>query len=245
MGLSTLLAELPNGTVDWGPNFDGTMNEPIWLPARLPNVLLNGASGIAVGMATDIPPHNLVEVANATLHLLDNPNAEVADLCEFIKAPDYPTGAEIITPPADIRQAYETGYGGIRMRAVYNREGSDIVITALPHQASGSKILEQIAAQMRAKKLPMVSDLRDESDHKNRVRLIIIARSNRIDFDDLMLHLFATTDLEKTYKFNMNIIGLDQRPQVKNIKSIFRLVCMKICSCVLNLQIVVNCYDGI
>jgi DNA topoisomerase IV subunit A (EC 5.99.1.3) len=188
----TLLSELPHGTVDWGPNFDGTMDEPIWLPARLPNVLLNGASGIAVGMATDIPPHNLTEVANATLHLLDNPSTEVADLCEIITAPDYPTGAEIITPREDIVKAYETGHGSIRMRAVYSREGNDIIVTALPHQASGSKILDQIATQMRAKKLPMVSDLRDESDHENRVRLVITGRSNRIDFDALMLHLFAT-----------------------------------------------------
>src|SRR5690554_6007827 len=218
----TLLTELPHGTVDWGPNFDGTMDEPIWLPARLPNVLLNGASGIAVGMATDIPPHNLTEVANATLHLLDNPGVEVTDLCEFITAPDYPTAAEIITPRADIFKAYETGHGSIRMRAVYSREGNDIIITALPHQASGSKILDQIATQMRAKKLPMVSDLRDESDHENRVRLVITGRSNRIDFDALMLHLFATTDLEKTYKLNLNIIGLDQRPQVKNIKVILK-----------------------
>ncbi|MCX7546013.1 DNA topoisomerase IV subunit A [Marinicella gelatinilytica] len=218
----TLLAELPHGTVEWGPNFDGTMDEPIWLPARLPNVLLNGAAGIAVGMATDIPPHNLTEVANATLHLLENPNAEVADLCEFITAPDYPTNAEIITPRADIIQAYETGHGSIRMRAIYEREGNDIIVSALPHQASGSKILDQIASQMRAKKLPMVSDLRDESDHQNRVRLVITGRSNRIDFDALMLHLFATTDLEKTYKLNLNMIGLDQRPEVKNLKDIIK-----------------------
>lgn len=218
----TLLSELPHGTVEWGPNFDGTMDEPLWLPARLPNVLLNGASGIAVGMATDVPPHNLTEVAQATLHLLDNPSAEVADLCEFIQAPDYPTHAEIITPKADILKMYETGHGGIRMRAVYERDGNDIIITALPHQASGSKILDQIAAQMRAKKLPMVVDLRDESDHENPVRLVITARSNRIDFDALMLHLFASTDLEKTYKANLNVIGLDRRPQVKNLKMIIK-----------------------
>jgi len=218
----TLLSELPHGTVEWGPNFDGTMDEPLWLPARLPNVLLNGASGIAVGMATDVPPHNLTEVAQATLHLLDNPSAEVADLCEFIKAPDYPTHAEIITPKEDILAIYETGHGGIRMRAVYEREGNDVIVTALPHQASGSKILDQIATQMRAKKLPMVSDLRDESDHENPVRLVITARSNRIDFDALMLHLFSTTDLEKTYKANFNVIGLDRRPQVKNLKMILK-----------------------
>ncbi len=218
----TLLSELPHGTVDWGPNFDGTMDEPLWLPARLPNVLLNGASGIAVGMATDVPPHNLTEVAQATLHLLDNPGAEVEDLCEFVLAPDYPTQAEIITPKADILKMYQTGHGGIRMRAVYEREGNDVIVTALPHQASGSKILDQIASQMRAKKLPMVSDLRDESDHENPVRLVITARSNRIDFDALMLHLFSTTDLEKTYKANLNLIGLDRRPQVKNLKMILQ-----------------------
>ena len=218
----TLLSELPHGTVDWGPNFDGTMDEPLWLPARLPNVLLNGASGIAVGMATDVPPHNLTEVAQATLHLLDNPKADVADLCKFVKAPDYPTKAEIITPKEDLLKIYETGHGGIRMRAVYEREGNDVIVTALPHQASGSKILDQIASQMRAKKLPMVSDLRDESDHENPVRLVITGRSNRVDFDALMLHLFATTDLEKTYKANFNVIGLDRRPQVKNLLEILK-----------------------
>jgi len=218
----TLLSELPQGTVDWGPNFDGTLEEPVWLPARLPNVLLNGASGIAVGMATDVPPHNLTEVAEATLHLLDNPSAEVADLCAFIKGPDYPTAAEIITPQQDLIKMYETGHGSIRMRAVFEREGNDLIITALPHQASGSKILDQIATQMRAKKLPMVSDLRDESDHENPVRLVVSARSNRIDFDALMLHLFATTDLEKTYKANFNVIGLDRRPQVKNLVMILK-----------------------
>ncbi len=218
----TLLSELPHGTVEWGPNFDGTLEEPLWLPARLPNVLLNGASGIAVGMATDVPPHNLTEVAQATLHLLDNPSAEIEDLCEFVLAPDYPTAAEIITPKADILKMYQTGHGGIRMRAVYQREGNDVIVTALPHQASGSKILDQIASQMRAKKLPMVSDLRDESDHENPVRLVITARSNRVDFDALMLHLFSTTDLEKTYKANLNMIGLDRRPQVKNLKMILQ-----------------------
>lgn len=218
----TLLNELPHGTVDWGPNFDGTLSEPLWLPARLPNVLLNGASGIAVGMATDIPPHNLSEVADALLHLLDHPQAEVADLCEFIQAPDYPSKAEIITPKDEIKKIYETGNGGIRMRAVYQREGNDLIITALPHQASGSKVLDQIATQMRAKKLPMVSDLRDESDHENPVRLIVTARSNRIDFHALMRHLFATTDLEKTYKVNMNMIGLDRRPQVKNLRMVLQ-----------------------
>lgn len=216
----TLLSELPNGTVDWVPNFDGTLTEPEWLPARLPNVLLNGASGIAVGMATDLPPHNLTEVANALLHLIDHPQADIPELCGFIKAPDYPTKAEIITPPADILKMYETGHGSIRMRAVYEKEGNDLVVTALPHQCSGSKVLDQIATQMRTKKLPMVSDLRDESDHENPVRLVITARSNRVDFEGLMSHLFATTDLEKTYKVNMNMIGLDKRPQVKNLRMI-------------------------
>ncbi len=216
----TLLSELPSGTVDWGPNFDGTLTEPEWLPARLPNVLLNGASGIAVGMATDLPPHNLTEVADALLHLLDRPQSDIETLCQFIQAPDYPTKAEIITSRADILDMYQTGHGSIRMRAVYEREGNDLVVMALPHQCSGSKVLEQIATQMRAKKLPMVSDLRDESDHETPVRLVISARSNRVDFDALMSHLFATTDLEKTYKVNMNVIGLDRRPQVKNLKTI-------------------------
>ncbi|WP_154223550.1 DNA topoisomerase IV subunit A [Marinicella rhabdoformis] len=216
----TLLAEIPHGTVDWGPNFDGTLSEPLWLPARLPNLLLNGTSGIAVGMATDVPPHNLTEVANGVLHLLDNPQAEIEELCEHIQGPDYPTKAEIITPREDIINFYKTGHGSVRMRAVYEREGNDIVVTALPHQCSGSKVLEQIAAQMRNKKLPMVSDLRDESDHENPVRLVITARSNRVDFDGIMSHLFVTTDLEKTYKVNMNVIGLDRRPQVKDLRMI-------------------------
>ncbi|MGH8225585.1 MAG: DNA topoisomerase IV subunit A, partial [Gammaproteobacteria bacterium] len=213
-----LLAELGQGTVDWLPNFDGTLQEPRQLPARLPNVLLNGASGIAVGMATDIPPHNLREVASACIHLLDAPKATIAELCEHICGPDFPTEASLITPRADIVQMYETGNGSVRLRARYTGEkGGDIVITALPYQVSGDKVLEQIAGQMRAKKLPMVEDLRDESDHENPTRLVIVPRSNRVNADELMAHLFATTDLEKSYRVNLNVIGLDGRPRVKNL----------------------------
>ena len=212
-----LLAELGLGTVDWQPNFDGTLKEPITLPARLPHILLNGITGIAVGMATDIPPHNVREVADACVHLIENPKAEVSDLLEFVKGPDYPTDAEIITPKADIEKIYQTGRGSIRMRAVYDVEHGDIVVTALPHQTSGGKILEQIANQMTAKKLPMVADLRDESDHENPVRLVIMPRSNRVDIEQLMQHLFASTDLEKSYRVNINMIGLDNRPAVKNL----------------------------
>ncbi len=215
-----LLSELGQGTVDWIPNFDGTLSEPKVLPARLPHILLNGVSGIAVGMATDIPPHNLREVAKACAHLLDNNKATLADLLEIVQAPDYPTEAEIITPRADIAKLYETGRGSLKMRAVYHEDSSDIVITALPHQASGAKILEQIANQMQAKKLPMVSDLRDESDHENPTRLVITRRSNRVDSLQLMQHLFATTDLEKSYRVNLNMIGLDGRPQVKDLRTI-------------------------
>jgi topoisomerase-4 subunit A len=215
-----LLAELGQGTVDWVPNFDGTMNEPKTLPARLPHIMLNGITGIAVGMATDIPPHNVREIADACVHLIEEPKAEIADLLEFVKGPDYPTDAEIITPKADIEKIYQTGRGSIRMRAVYDVEQGDIVITALPHQASGGKILEQIAGQMTAKKLPMVVDLRDESDHENPVRLVVVPRSNRVDVEQLMQHLFASTDLEKSYRVNINMIGLDNRPAVKNLKVI-------------------------
>jgi topoisomerase-4 subunit A len=215
-----LLTELGQGTVDWQPNFDGTLDEPKVLPARLPHILLNGITGIAVGMATDIPPHNVREVANACAHLLDNNKAKLHELLEFVQGPDYPTDAEIITPKADITKIYETGRGSIRMRAVYAQENGDIIITALPHQASGGKILEQIAAQMQAKKLPMVSDLRDESDHENPTRLLITPRSNRVDVEQLMQHLFATTDLEKSYRVNINMIGLDGRPQVKDLRMI-------------------------
>ncbi len=215
-----LLGELTDGTVDWVPNFDGTLEEPSWLPARVPHVLLNGSMGIAVGMATDIPPHNLRELVNACIHLLDDPDATVADLFEHVLAPDYPTAAEIITPRADLLAMYQTGGGSVRARAVYQREEGNIVITALPHQVSPSKILEQIAAQMRAKKLPMIEDLRDESDHENPIRLVIVPRSNRVDADETMQHLFATTDLEKSFRVNLNMIGLDGRPQVKNLKRI-------------------------
>ncbi|MCP4048995.1 MAG: DNA topoisomerase IV subunit A, partial [Gammaproteobacteria bacterium] len=192
----TLLAEVGLGTVDWAPNFDGTLKEPTLLPARLPNILLNGTTGIAVGMATDIPPHNLREVVSACIRLLEQPKASVEELCEHILAPDFPTDAEIITPRADILKMYETGHGSVKMRAIWERENTDIVITALPHQVSPAKVLEQIAAQMRAKKLPMVEDLRDESDHENPTRLVIVPRSNRVDIDQLLNHLFATTDLE-------------------------------------------------
>jgi topoisomerase-4 subunit A len=215
-----LLRELDQGTVDWVPNFDGTLDEPALLPARLPNVLLNGATGIAVGMATDIPPHNLREVASACVHLIENPDASVTDLCSYIKGPDYPTEAEIITPKKEIREMYRNGSGSIRMRARYETEDGCIVINALPHQTSGSKILEQIAQQMNAKKLPMVEDLRDESDHENPTRLVIVPRSNRVDLDELMSHLFATTDLERTYRVNLNLIGINGRPQVKDLREI-------------------------
>ncbi|MBE9563226.1 MAG: DNA topoisomerase IV subunit A, partial [Proteobacteria bacterium] len=215
-----LLTELEQGTIDWQPNFDGSLQEPILFPARLPNILLNGASGIAVGMATDIPPHNLIEVADACIHLAKNPDASIADLHNFIIAPDYPTEAEIITPKEDLLKIYTNGTGSVRMRARYNKENSDIIITALPHQTSGSKIITQIAAQMTAKKLPMVEDIRDESDHENPVRLVIIPRSNRADIDSIMTHLFATTDLERSFRVNLNMIGLDNRPQVKNLKMI-------------------------
>ena len=191
--------KLDLGTVDWAPNFDGTLKEPTLLPARLPNILLNGSTGIAVGMATDIPPHNLREVVSACIRLLDEPKSTVADLCEHILAPDFPTDAEIITPREDILKMYETGYGSVKMRAIWEKEDSDIVITALPHQVSPAKVLEQIAAQMQAKKLPMVEDLRDESDHENPTRLVIVPRSNRVDIEQLLNHLFATTDLERNY----------------------------------------------
>ncbi|HPY41004.1 MAG TPA: DNA topoisomerase IV subunit A, partial [Thiolinea sp.] len=215
-----LLQELGQGTVDWQANFDGTLDEPVTLPARLPNVILNGATGIAVGMATDIPPHNLREVVNACIHLLDHPTATLMDLCKFIPAPDFPTEAEIITPAADFLTLYEKGNGTFKMRARYEMEDGDIVITALPYQVSGSKILEQIAQQMQAKKLPLVEDLRDESDHEQPVRLIIVPRSNRVDIEQLMSHLFASTDLEKSYRANMNMIGLNGRPQVKDLRQI-------------------------
>ncbi len=213
-----LLSEASLGTVDWVPNFDGTLDEPSVLPARVPHVLLNGTTGIAVGMATDIPPHNLREVTSACIRLLEAPKSTVEELCEHVKGPDYPTEAEIITPRKDLLKMYETGSGSVRMRAKWERDEGDIVITALPYQVSGAKVLEQIAGQMQAKKLPMVEDLRDESDHENPTRLVIIPRSNRIDVEQLMNHLFATTDLERTYRVNMNVIGLSGRPQVKSLK---------------------------
>ncbi len=214
---NALLEELSLATVDWIPNFDGTLDEPRFLPARLPNILLNGGMGIAVGMATDIPSHNLNEVVDACVHLLDNPKASLNDLCQFVKAPDYPTEAEIITPQQDILDMYKSGNGSVKMRAVYTVENGDIVITALPHQVSGAKVLEQIADQMRQKKLPMIADLRDESDHENPIRLVIEPRSNRIDIEPLMDHLFSTTELQRSYRINFNMIGIDGKPQVKNL----------------------------
>lgn len=218
----TMLQELGQGTADWVPNFDGTLNEPTLLPSRLPHILLNSTTGIAVGMATDIPPHNLVELGNACIHLLDKPKSTVTDLLQYVKGPDYPTEAEVISSAEDLTTIYETGHGSIRCRAVYNTEDGDVIVTALPFQVSGSKILEQIAAQMNAKKLPMVEDLRDESDHENPTRLVITPRSNRVNADELMNHLFATTDLERTYRVNMNMIGLNGRPKVKNLLSILK-----------------------
>ena len=215
-----LLRELGQGTVDYVPNFDGTMQEPKMLPARLPNILLNGTTGIAVGMATDIPPHNIREVAAAAVALLEKPGSSLDDLLEFVQGPDFPTEAEIITPRSEIRKMYESGKGSVRMRAVWHKEDGSAVITALPHQVSGAKVLEQIASQMRAKKLPMVEDLRDESDHENPTRLVVVPRSNRIDLDQVMNHLFVTTDLERSYRINMNMIGLDHRPQVKGLVEI-------------------------
>ena len=215
-----LLNELGQGTVDWQPNFDGTLKEPRLLPARVPTILLNGTTGIAVGMATDIPPHNLREIINAAVHLLDRPDAALPELMRFVKGPDYPTPAEIISSPADLAKVYETGTGSIRMRAIFSLEDTDVVINALPHQSSPARILEQIAAQMQAKKLPMIIDLRDESDHESPIRLVLTLRSNRVNANDIMTHLFATTDLEKTYRVNLNMIGVDGRPRVKPLKVI-------------------------
>ena len=217
-----LLSEVEQGTVEWLPNFDGTLEEPKLLPARLPNILLNGTTGIAVGMATDIPPHNLKEVASACIRLLDTPKSSVLELCKHIKGPDFPTNAEIISSKTSIREIYKTGYGSIKARAVWCEEDGNIVITAIPYQSSGNKILEQIASQMQSKKLPMIDDLRDESDHENPTRLVLVPRSNRVDLEELMLHLFATTDLERSYRVNLNIIGLDGRPQVKDLKVILK-----------------------
>ena len=212
-----LLAELGQGTVDFQPNFDGTLEEPQYLPARLPHILLNGTTGIAVGMATDIPPHNINEVADAAVLLLDNPKAGLDDVLNIIQGPDFPTEAEIISPKDDIRKMYETGRGSIKMRATWHKEDGEIIISALPHQSSPSKIIAQIAEQMTAKKLPMVEDIRDEADYENPVRIVLVPRSNRVDTDALMAHLFATTDLEKSYRVNMNMIGLDHKPAVKGL----------------------------
>ncbi|HEY9423066.1 MAG TPA: DNA topoisomerase IV subunit A, partial [Thermoanaerobaculia bacterium] len=216
----TLLSELEQGTVEWGPNFDGTLQEPKLLPSRLPHVLLNGASGIAVGMATDIPPHNMGEMVTACIRLLEDPKAPDEELYGAILGPDFPTDAEIISTAMEIRKIYETGAGSIRMRAAFEMEDGDIIVTALPYQVSGSKVLAQIAAQMNAKKLPMVEDLRDESDHENPTRIVITPRSNRVDVEGLMAHLFATTDLERTYRVNLTMIGLDGRPRQFNLREL-------------------------
>jgi len=212
-----LLSELRQGTVDWAPNFDGSMDEPTVLPSRLPHVLLNGAAGIAVGMATDVPPHNLREVAAACICLLDDPQAGLAELCEHVRGPDFPTDASIITPARELRAIYQTGQGSLRMRARYEVEDGCVIITALPYQVSGARVLEQIAAQMQARKLPWIEDLRDESDHESPTRLVVVPRSRRIDVERLMSHLFATTDLERSYRVNMNVIGLDGRPKLRNL----------------------------
>ena len=204
-----LLAELGQGTADWIPNFDGTLKEPKLLPARLPNILLNGATGIAVGMATDIPPHNLREVAGACIRLLERPRSTIEDLFEHVKGPDFPTEAEIITPAHEIQEIYRTGTGSVKLRARWEKESGNVIVTALPYQTSGNKILEQVAAQMQAKKLPMLEDLRDESDHENPTRLVFIPRSNRVNLAELMSHLFATTDLERSYRVNLNMIGIN------------------------------------
>jgi len=213
-----LLSELGQGTVEWQPNFDGTMDEPRTLPARVPNVLLNGATGIAVGMATDIPPHNLREVAAACIRLIEQPKATVTELCEHVLGPDYPTGAEIITPREELLKIYESGNGSVRMRARWEYLQGEVVVHELPYQVSGARVLEQIAAQMRNKKLPWVEDLRDESDHENPTRLVIVPRSNRVDIERMMSHLFASTDLERTYRANLNMIGINGRPEVKNLR---------------------------
>src|SRR5690625_263770 len=216
----SLLSELGQGTVEWKPNFDGTLEEPEILPARLPHVLLNGTTGIAVGMATDIPPHNAREVISACVRLLDEPGATVEQLCEHIQGPDYPTDAEIITPRENLLEMYRSGRGSVKMRALWQKEDGAVIVTALPHQTSGARVLEQIAAQMQAKKLPMVADLRDESDHENPTRLVIEPRSNRVDLEALMGHLYATTDLERSYRVNLNVIGIDGRPGVRSLDRI-------------------------
>lgn len=215
-----LLSELGQGTVDYQPNFDGTLAEPQYLPARLPHILLNGTTGIAVGMATDIPPHNINEIADAAVMLLDNPKAGLDNVLEIVQGPDFPTEAEIISPKSEIRKIYEQGRGSIKMRATWKKEDGEIIISALPHQSSPSKVIAQIAEQMTAKKLPMLEDIRDEADHENPIRIVLVPRSNRVDTDALMAHLFATTDLEKSYRVNMNMIGLDHKPAVKGLLEI-------------------------
>jgi topoisomerase-4 subunit A len=217
---ATLLDELEQGTVEWVPNFDGTLREPVLLPAQLPNLLLNGASGIAVGMSTDIPPHNLREVVTALVRLLEEPDTTLKQLCQHIKGPDFPTGGELVTPRKELGEIYATGNGTLRLRAAWEREDDDIIITNLPFQVSGSKVLEQIEAQRQAKKLPLVDDLRDESDHENPTRLVISPKTGKVDVDALMSHLFATTDLERTIRVNLNVIGLDGRPSVRDLKAL-------------------------
>ena len=217
-----LLGELGQGTVDWRPNFDGTLEEPEILPSRLPNILLNGGSGIAVGMATDIPPHNLNEVAKACIYILDNPKAKISEICKIIKGPDFPTEAELITPKKEITELYNSGRGSLKARATYIKDNGEIIITALPYQVSGAKVLEQIASQMQKRKLPMVLDIRDESDHENPTRIVVVPRSNRVDANAVMSHLFSTTDLEKNYRVNFNMIGINKRPQVKNILTLLK-----------------------
>ena len=216
-----LLGELGQGTVDWDPNFDGTLEEPTWMPARLPHLLLNGTTGIAVGMATDVPPHNLNEVVSACVRLLDDPDATTRDLCEHVRGPDYPTTAEIITPRADLLAMYETGLGSVRARATCSRRTAPTSSSPrCPTRCRRRKVIEQIATQMRAKKLPWLEDIRDESDHANPMRIVLVPRSNRVDAEQLMGHLFATTDLEKSFRVNLNVIGLDGRPQVKDLKTL-------------------------
>ena len=217
-----LLAELDQATVDWQPNFDGTLEEPQLLPARLPNVLLNGTTGIAVGLSTDIPPHNLREIVSACIRLLERPGSSVAELCEHVKGPDYPTGGEILSSPEELRELYETGTGTVRIRASIADEKEGLIVTALPYQVSGARVMTQIAQQMREKKLPMVEDLRDESDHETPTRLVIVPRSNRVDREALLLHLFATTDLERSARVNLNVIDLDRRPKVMDLRSLLR-----------------------
>ncbi len=213
-----LLRELGEGTVDWVPNFDGQLEEPAVLPARLPNLLLNGTTGIAVGMATDVPPHNLREVAAACIHLLDDPEATTKALMKHIKGPDLPTGAEIISPRSDLAEFYEKGTGSFKARATWKMEEDSIIVNALPYQVSGSKVLQQIADQFQAKKLPMLDDFRDESDHEHPTRLVIVPKGKKVDVEQLMAHLFATTDLERNYRVNLNVIGLDGRPKVMGLR---------------------------